>query len=258
MQDQLNICLLQTHLFWENRSANLDHFQHLFSQVKNGTDLVVLPETFTTGFSMKKEQAETDKGALNWMKEMSAKYNFSIGGSCFVNDDGKCYNRFYFVEPDGKVTVYNKKHLFRLTNEQDVFTPGHEQIVFNYKGWNVALYVCYDLRFPVWMRRTDKHDYDLILLVANWPERRAHAWNTLLNARAIENQSYVVGLNRVGRDGSDFLYAGDSAIIDPLGRYIAKGKSFTEELIYAEISLAAVQSIRKSLPFYEDRDEFSL
>ncbi len=256
MQEQLNICLLQTTLHWENRPANHAHFEKLLSQVKKGTDLVLVPETFTTGFSMKKEQAESDHGTLDWMKKMSAKYNFSVGGSCFVNDEGKCYNRFYFVEPDGKTTFYNKKHLFRLTNEQEVFTPGTEQVVFNFRGWNVALFVCYDLRFPVWMRRTKNYDHDLILLVANWPERRSNAWNSLLNARAIENQSYVVGLNRVGRDGSDFLYAGDSAIIDPLGRYIAKGRSFTEELVYGEISLSAVQSIRKTLPFHEDRDDF--
>lgn len=258
MQDILNICLLQTNLHWENRSANLDHFTKLFATVKTGTDLVLLPETFTTGFSMKKEQAETDQATLEWMKKMSVQYNFSIGGSCFTNEGGKCYNRFYFVEPDGRTTIYNKKHLFRLTNEQEVFTPGNNQVIFNYKGWNVALFVCYDLRFPVWMRRTQKNDHDLILLVANWPERRAHAWSTLLNARAIENQSYVVGLNRVGRDGSDFLYAGDSVVIDPLGRYVAKGRSFTEELVYAEISHSTVQSVRKTLPFHEDRDEFNL
>lgn len=256
MQDQLYICLVQTSLHWENREANINHFTQLFSQVKKGTDLVVLPETFTTGFSMKKKQAEEDGFTLDWMKKNAAHYGFSIAGSFFVNENGKCYNRLHFVEPDGKVTIYNKKHLFRLTNEQEVFTAGDKQVVFSYKGWNISLQVCYDLRFPVWMRRTPKHDYDLLLLVANWPERRAHAWSTLLNARAVENQSYVIGLNRVGKDGSDFLYAGDSAVIDPMGKYMAQGKPFAEELVYAEISLSALKSVRKNLPFYEDRDGF--
>lgn len=245
-------------LHWENRSANIEHFTKLFAQVKGGTDLVVLPETFTTGFSMKKEQAEADGFTVEWMKKMSAQYGFSISGSFFVNEDGKCYNSHHFVQPDGAVNTYSKKHLFRLTNEQEVFTPGDKQIVFNYKGWNISLMVCYDLRFPVWMRRTDKNNYDLVLLVANWPERRAHAWSTLLNARAIENQSYVIGVNRVGRDGSDFLYAGESVVIDPMGKYISKGKIFTEELVYTEVSHSTLQAIRKALPFYEDRDGFML
>jgi len=258
MQNDLNICLLQTSLHWENRTANMNHFTQLFSQVKKGVDLVVLPETFTTGFSMKKEQAEEDGFTLEWMKKMAAEFGFSITGSFFVNDKGNCYNRHHFVQPNGIVNTYDKKHLFRLTNEQKIFTAGDKQVVFNFKGWNILLQVCYDLRFPVWMRRTNNNDYDLIILVANWPERRAHAWNTLLNARAIENQSYVIGVNRVGKDGSDFLYAGDSAVIDAMGKYIAQAKPFTDELIYATISLSALQSIRKNLPFYEDRDGFEL
>jgi omega-amidase len=258
MQDILNICLVQTHLHWENRSANFKHFDKLFSGIKPGTDLVILPETFTSGFVMKRELGETDGATVEWMKSMSAQYGFSIAGSLFVNEKDKFYNRLHFVQPGGTVTIYNKKHLFRLTNEQEVFTPGDKQVVLEYKGWKISLMVCYDLRFPVWLRRTDKNDYDILLLVANWPERRSHAWNTLLQARAIENQSYVVAVNRTGNDGNGFLYAGESGVIDPMGKFIAKGKMFTDELVYAEISHSNLQNIRKALPFYEDRDEFEL
>ncbi len=258
MKEDLNMCLVQTHLYWEDRINNIEHFTNIIAQVRKGTDIVVLPETFTTGFSMKKEIAESGTETVEWMKAMSAKHGVTLAGSFFVNEEGKCYNRLHFVEPDGEITIYNKKHLFRLTNEQEVFSAGEEQVIVDFKGWKISLMVCYDLRFPVWMRRSNVHDYDMLLLVANWPERRSHAWKSLLTARAIENQCYMVAVNRIGKDGNNFLYGGDSAVIDPMGLHIATGKPFTDELIYSTIHYPKLGSIRKALPFYEDRDEFKI
>lgn len=258
MKEELNICLVQTRLYWEDRVKNIEHFTNILAQVKIGTDIVILPETFTTGFSMKKEIAEPGEKTVEWMKGMAAKYQVTIAGSFFVNEDGKCYNRMHFVEPDGKFSIYNKKHLFRLTNEQEVVSAGNEQVIVDYKGWKISLMVCYDLRFPVWMRRSNTHDYDMLLVVANWPEKRSHAWRSLLTARAIENQCYVAAVNRIGKDGNDFLYVGDSALINPMGLHVASGKPFTDELIYSTMQYSKLISIRNALPFYEDRDEFKL
>jgi omega-amidase len=262
MKDQLNISLIQTDLYWEEQQKNLDQLAEIINEEHNSSgiknDIIVLPESFTTGFSMNKKIAETGDETLEWMKKMSVATKSAIAGSYFVNEGGKCFNRLHFVEPEGKVTIYNKKHLFRLTNEQEVFSPGNEQVIVEYKGWKISLLVCYDLRFPVWMRRSNKNDYDLILLVANWPERRIYAWNQLLVARAIENQVYVAGVNRIGKDGLDVLYGGESAGIDPMGKIIARGASFTPQVVHFTVNYAWLQSIRKSLPFYEDRDQFTL
>lgn len=269
MQEELHITLIQTHLYWEDRSKNIEHFTNILAQLKTKSDIIVLPETFTTGFSMKKGLAEPGNETLEWMKKMAAHKQAALAGSFFVNDGGKCYNRLHFVTPDGNVTIYNKKHLFKLHKEHEVFTAGDKQIIVEYKGWKISLMVCYDLRFPVWMRRSAKHDYDITLLVANWPERRSFAWSQLLIARAIENQCYVVAVNRIGKDGASInktsgapgdgvLYSGDSAVIDPMGQYVAKGNSFAEEQILASTQYSKLQSIRKSLPFYDDSDEFEL
>jgi omega-amidase len=255
MREQLKISAIQTHLYWENRTQNLQHFTQLISTIQNA-DIIVLPETFTTGFSMNNSLAESDRVTLDWMKNMAAQKNAAIAGSFFVNENGKNYNRLHFVEPNGNVTIYNKKHLFCLTNEQEVFSSGNEQVIVNYKGWNISLLVCYDLRFPVWLRRTHKNDYDLLLLVANWPERRSYAWNQLLVARAIENQSYLVGVNRVGNDGTGVLYGGESVVLDAMGQPIIKGEPFKEEIIECTLDYTILQSIRKNLPFYEDGDDF--
>jgi omega-amidase len=257
MKEKLNITIVQTDLVWEDRTKNLEHISRLIASIQN-SDIIVLPETFTSGFSMSKNAAETDPTALDWMKKMAATKKCAVAGSYFVNENGKCYNRFHFVEADGKVTIYNKKNLFRLTSEQEVFTPGNDQVVVEYHGWKISLLVCYDLRFPVWMRRTTSNEYDLILLVANWPERRSHAWNQLLIARAIENQSYVIGTNRVGKDGTGILYGGDSLGVDPMGKVIGKGNPFTEEVVQVQIEHNKLQSIRKALPLYDDRDNFKL
>jgi omega-amidase len=256
MKDQLNIVMVQTDLFWEDREKNLEHISGLIASVNNA-DIIVLPETFTSGFSMNKKIAESDSVTLDWMKKTAASKKSAVSGSFFVNDNGKCYNRLHFVEPDGKVTIYTKKHLFSLTREQDVCSAGTNQVVIEYLGWKISLVVCYDLRFPVWMRRTPSNDYDLILLVANWPERRSHAWNQLLIARAIENQSYVIGTNRVGKDGTGILYGGDSLGIDPMGKVMARGNPFTEEVVQVRFEHSYLESVRKALPFYDDKDTFN-
>jgi omega-amidase len=262
VKDQLNISLIQTDLYWEDRQKNIDRLTDIINTIQNGSDaqndIIVLPESFTTGFSMNKQIAERGDETLEWMKKMAVATQSAIAGSYFVNEGGKCFNRLHFVEPEGKVTIYNKKHLFRLTNEQEVFSAGDKQVIVEYKGWKISLLVCYDLRFPVWMRRSDKNEYDMILLVANWPERRIYAWNQLLVARAIENQVYVAGVNRIGKDGLDVLYGGESAGIDPMGKIIARGASFAPEVVRFTVNYAWLQSVRKSLPFYEDRDSFQL
>src|SRR5687768_5638498 len=175
--------------------------------MKADQDIILLPETFTTGFSMKKEMAEKDDTTLNWMKKMASVTQAAIAGSFFVNDGGKCFNRFHFVTPEQEVFLYNKKHLFSLTNEQHIFTAGNKHTVVSFRGWNISLMVCFDLRFPVWLRRSEHHNYDLMLLVANWPERRSYAWNQLLIARAIENQAYIAAVNRIGLDGNGVLHS---------------------------------------------------
>lgn len=258
MQDLLNISIVQTELFWEDADKNKAHFGLLIEDIEKGVDIIVLPETFTTGFSMKGEMAEAGSDTVDWMKKIASEKQAAIVGSFFVNEGGKCYNRLHFVEPNGKVSIYNKKHLFCLTNEQETFTAGNKQVVVEYKGWKISLMVCYDLRFPVWMRRTEAHQFDLLLLVANWPERRNLAWKSLLIARAIENQSYVIGANRVGKDGTDMTHSGDSAIIDPMGEYLAVGEASRDMIVHGAIQFSKLDSVRKALPFYKDADRFEL
>lgn len=257
MKEKLNISLVQTDLFWEDPAKNILHFTNIISQIKKETDIIILPETFTTGFSMKKELAESGDNTINWMKKMADNKQAAIAGSFFVNDGGKCYNRLHFVEPGGKVTIYNKKHLFTLTKEDEIFTAGDKHVIVEYTGWKISLMVCYDLRFPVWMRRSEKHDYDMILLVANWPEKRSFAWNQLLIARAIENQAYIVAVNRIGKDGGGVLHSGDSVVIDPMGQYLVRGTPFADEIVHAKIEYSKLYSNRKTLPFYNDRDEYN-
>jgi|688.fasta_scaffold461727_1 predicted amidohydrolase len=249
--------MIQTQLYWEDQEKNLSHFTNLIAQNKTNADIILLPETFTTGFSMNASIAESGEETMHWMKKMAANSNAAIGGSFFIQDGDKYYNRFHFVEPDGNTTIYNKRHLFTLTNEDQLFSEGNEHVIVKYKGWKISLMVCYDLRFPVWMRRSSKNDYDLILLVANWPERRSYAWNQLLIARAIENQTYVVAVNRIGKDGNGILHSGESALIDPMGKRLAVGCPFEDEIIQGSVDYTHLEAIRKSLPFYEDRDKFN-
>ncbi len=237
----LNVTLLQQDLFWENSEANLSKFSLLLKSFGKKTDILVLPEMFSTGFSMK-----------TWAQ----KANAAVCGSLMIAENGHYFNRFIWVEPDGNLRYYNKAHLFRMGEEQLHYTRGKERIIIDYKGWKIAPFVCYDLRFPVWMRRTPDYNYDMILLVANWPERRSLHWNTLLAARAIENQSYVIAVNRVGADGNGVNHAGDSQVIKPNGELSWKETGGRETMQAVDLHLDEVRQYRKSFPVDMDADKF--
>ncbi len=254
----MKIAAIQSNLTWENREGNLKKFEHILGDIEHGTKLVVLPEMFTTGFSMKPENlAEEHPGkTVNWMKEMAIKRSFALTGSYIAIENGKYYNRMVFAFPTGEISTYDKRHLFRMAREDQHYTAGNQRVVVSYMGWRILLSVCYDLRFPVWLR--NRNDYDLMVLVANFPEKRMQAWNTLLPARAIENQTYVVACNRVGNDGNNIFHSGDSQVIDPMGQVLAKAKRADEDVIYSELSMEYLMSIRSNFPVHIDADNFMI
>ena len=253
----MNITLIQADLVWNDPAANRNRFEREIFAVGE-TDLVVLPEMFPTGFCTRpREAAEPDGGpTLAWMRRTARKKGAALAGSVAVEQDGRYFNRFYFVRPDGATVHYDKRHLFTYGGEHKEYTGGDRRVIAEYKGWRILLQVCYDLRFPVWSRN-DRY-YDLLLCVANWPESRIAAWDTLLRARAIENMAYVAGANRVGRDSLDSLHTGHSVILTPLGKPLAGEGPATEECILsASISLPRIRSLRDKYGFLEDRDRFS-
>ncbi|EDM44332.1 amidase-type enzyme [unidentified eubacterium SCB49] len=256
--EALKVTIVQSHLFWENPKANRQHFSQLFDSIKEKTDLIVLPEMFTTGFTMQAEAVaeKPDGPTLVWMQEEAKKHNAAITGSVIIEDEGLYYNRLIFMFPDGTFNVYDKKHTFTLAGEHKVFTAGTTLKRIDYKGWKIRPLVCYDLRFPVWARNTD--DYDVLLYVANWPERRVTAWDALLKARAIENMTYCVGVNRTGLDGNGHQYIGHSAVYDVLGEKISKAdyeKQFVETIT---LTKEHIVKNRKHLQFLNDADKFTL
>lgn len=258
MQDRLRVTLIQSHLHWENAVANRQHFTEILAGLKGETDLVVLPEMFTTGFSMNaKTLAEPKDGpTIHWMRAEAKKYKVAITGSVIIEDNGLYFNRLFFVFPDGNFQQYDKKHTFTLAKEHKTYTAGRTKLVVSYKGWSLCPLICYDLRFPVWARNTEA--YDVLLFVANWPKVRIAAWDTLLKARAIENMSYCVGLNRVGLDGNGYEYNGHSAIYDVLGAQMTTTdfeKDFVQTVVLDKLHL---QKQREQLQFLNDRDAFTL
>jgi len=257
----LTLVLLQQPLVWHDRNANLAHFQALLEQLERPevVDLVLLPEMFTTGFTMAAaEQAEHDGTTLAWMQEQAARHRCAVAGSVAVKAaDGQCYNRFYLVTPSGTVDVYDKRHLFAMAGEHDAYSPGRERPIIEYLGWRICPQICYDLRFPVWSRNRHADPYDLLLNVANWPDQRRLHWRTLLQARAIENQCWCAGLNRIGSDGKGINYAGDSLIIDPLGVIVADAADQAVALVQT-LSAGQLQQVRSQLPFLRDADAFQL
>lgn len=257
MQD-LKVTAVQASLVWEDAQANRRSFAHTLASLKGATDLVVLPEMFTTGFSMNtRELAETMDGpTLGWMQQQAFDLDCAINGSLIIEEDGKYYNRSLFVLPDGSVDHYDKRHLFRMANEDTHFTEGKQRRTVEWKGWRILLQVCYDLRFPVFSR--NRQDYDLALYVANWPAARSGAWSTLLKARAIENQCYVVGVNRVGVDGMEIEYCGASAIIDTRGEELLPIPLDQEVATTATLSHKDMQAFRDKFPIHKDADEFQL
>ncbi len=257
MQD-LSVTLVQTALHWHDAAANREMLAQKLAGLTEATDLIVLPEMFTTGFSMDAPQwAEKPDGpTLDWLQEQAASYKAVITGSLITEDNGQYFNRLIWMRPDGSFDSYDKRHLFRMAGEHEVYRAGTFRLIVTLNGWRICRLVCYDLRFPVWSRNIGP-DYDLLLYVANWPAKRSLAWKTLLPARAIENLAYVVGVNRVGEDGKSIVYTGDSAVYGPTGETIWQ-QSRAEAIQTVKLSLESLQAYRESFPAYLDADSFSL
>jgi omega-amidase len=251
----LNTLLVQAQLSWKDPARNREHLYSLVSAVPGDIDLVVLPETFTTGFLGDTDLPEEDMSGptVQWMKRLAKQRGCAIAGSAVITEPPHRYNRLVFVTPDGTVSHYDKRHLFAFGGENKRYTQGNERVIVNYRGWRINLQVCYDLRFPVWCR--NRNDYDLMLLVANWPSRRVLHWSVLLQARAIENQSWVIGVNRVGEDGNGMSYPGRSVVHDPLGNCLADLEG-VEQARIVPLDLAMVQKVRGDFPFQQDADDF--
>jgi predicted amidohydrolase len=257
VNSHLRVTLVQTELAWQDPAANRRGLAAHLRGLAGHTDLVVLPEMFSTGFSMAAESlAEPMDGpTVGWLREEAAATGCVITGSLIVRAGGHCYNRLVWARPDGSLEHYDKRHLFRMANEQRHYAAGERRLVVEVKGWRVCPMVCYDLRFPVWSRCRD--DYDVLLYVANWPQRRAHAWATLLRARAIENLCYVVGVNRVGRDGNGASYAGDSVAVDFLGKLLSS-EGGGDRVETAVLDLESLRAYRRDFPAQLDADRFEL
>lgn len=258
MNTDLTITLIQTALFWESPEANRAMLEEKISQIGQPTDLIVLPEMFTTGFTMKPESVAEPMGltTFRWMKQQAAQTGAVITGSYVVKAGGNFYNRLLWMQPDGTFDHYDKRHLFRLSGEQNHYAAGTQRLIKEWKGWRICPLICYDLRFPVWSRNTGP-DFDLLLYVANWPAARSHAWNTLLQARAIENLCYVAAVNRVGQDGNGHGYAGESCVVDFRGE--RSGYQQNEEVIHTEnLKKADLSTFREKFPAYLDADPFTI
>ena len=259
LSKELKISLIQSDLHWEDIDSNISMFEQKIKAIDH-SDIIVLPEMFTTGFSNNASNLAEEMGGRTsqWLKKMAAEKSSAICGSIIIKEEGHFYNRFLWMEPDKEIQFYNKRHLFAMAGENETYKAGEELKIINFKGWKINLQICYDLRFPVWSRRHQDQDYDLIIYVASWPVKRIKAWSTLLQARAIENQSYCVGLNRVGSDGNDIEYTGASVIIDPLGTEICSGNPGKEETLEGRINKTHLMKIREKLPFHKDQDSFSI
>lgn len=254
----LRVTIVQSMLHWEDEEANRAMFSERLATLQGKTDLVLLPEMFTTGFTMRStDLAETMAGeTVQWMKDQAKDLSAAIYGSVIIAGGGKRFNRGLFVQPDGTVTTYDKRHLFRFANENEHYAPGDRRVVVEWQGWRILLQICFDLRFPVFSR--DRGDYDAALYVANWPEARRFPWSQLLIARAIENQCYVAGVNRVGMDGKGIHYSGDSVVIDPRGATIAQVEPSVEGMTTVTLGHAALQDFREKFPVGMEADDFDL
>ena len=260
-QDYLNLNLIQSNLHWEDKKANIEMFGRKIFSIGE-SDIIVLPEMFNTGFTNNTvELAETMDGTThNWMKKMAFEKSSAVCGSMITKDGDQYFNRFLWVEADGTTQYYDKKHLFSLADENEYFSAGDQKQILEYKGWKINLQVCYDLRFPVWSRRKEdaENNYDLIVYVASWPVARVHAWSTLLKARAIENMSYCIGVNRVGTDGKGFEYSGASTVLNCLGEELISTEDNKEEILTCKIAHKHLTKVREKLPFHKDQDQFNL
>lgn len=258
MQNLLNVALIQSHLIWENALQNRINFEDKINSIEQNVDLIILPEMFNSGFTMNaSEVAETmDGDTVQWMKDMAKLKHTAITGSLVIKENDKYYNRLLFIESDGSTHSYDKRHTFTLAGEHEVYEAGVEKLTLDYKGWKICPLICYDLRFPVWAR--NKEDYDLLIYVANWPKVRVDAWDTLLKARAIENMSYCIGVNRVGLDGNNYEYTGHSGAYDVLGKRIDTIPDGKESVELITLDKSHIRHYRNKLNFLNDRDTFSL
>lgn len=255
----MRISLIQTDLIWEHKDANLLFFESLLSGLTGKTDLAVLPEMCTTGFSMHPEQlAETMEGeTITAFKRMAAGFGFAIAGTYIGKDEKHAYNRAFFIQPNGQVDVYDKRHLFRMGEEGKHYTAGKIKKIVRYMGWNIRLAVCYELRFPVWLRNV-KNDYDLLLLMANWPESRQHVWTSLLTARALENQAYVCGVNRIGVDAYGIEHSGGSMLVNAYGTNLTDLQLTGVGVQTLDLNLDELHRFRQKFPVWKDADAFQL
>jgi predicted amidohydrolase len=258
MQEALKIALIQSDLVWENPEQNQQNFTIKINAVAEKVDIIVLPEMFTSGFTMNaKAVAETMEGTtVSWMLDLAKTKQAAIAGSMVVIENDNYYNRFLFAEPSGKLSYYDKRHTFTLAGEHKVYKAGNKKIIIDYRGWKICPLICYDLRFPVWARNTE--DYDVLLYVANWPKPRINAWDTLLKARAIENMSYCIGVNRIGVDGVNVEYNGSSACYDVLGKKITNMPLNQDAVEIVALSKNHIRKYRNALKFLDDRDAFNL
>lgn len=252
----MKIALIQTDIVWENPFENRKNLEEKIHALSESFDLIILPEMFSTGFTMQPEVvAEAMEGeTLQWLKKMAATKNCAITGSLVITEKGNFYNRMVFVFPDGAIQYYDKKHLFTLAGEHKVYTSGKEKVIVAYNNWKICLQVCYDLRFPVFSRNTE--NYDLLIYVASWPKVRTNAWDILLKARAVENVSYAIGVNRIGTDNNHFEYIGHSQVVDELGHYIIPPTE-NEGVYVAILDRDKMLETRNKLNFLNDRDAFN-
>lgn len=255
----LQFSLIQSKLYWEDKEANLDLFAQKILQMDEPSEIIVLPEMFSTGFTMQPEKfAETMDGtSVDWMRRLSIEKRAIITGSLVIEEGGHFYNRLIWMLPNGQLGYYDKRHLFAYAGEDKCYTPGNKRLIASVKGWKINLQICYDLRFPVWARQSEPNEYDVLLYVANWPERRAHAWKTLLTARAIENQSYTIGVNRVGKDGNDIYHSGNSMVVGPLGEVLYHCQD-AEDIFHISLEKTDITHTRERFPFLHDADDFSI
>ena len=264
----LTFTLVQTHLHWEDKSANLAMLEQKINSIREPTEIIVLPEMFSTGFSMKPHLfAEGRDGeTVQWMKKWAKQKKAIITGSIIIQEEEQYYNRLIWMLPNGSYGSYDKRHLFAYAGEDQHYTPGNKRLIASVKGWKINLQICYDLRFPVWARQApspqvekaeDEGEYDVLIYIANWPERRNYAWQTLLTARAIENQCYVIGVNRTGVDGNNIAHCGNSMVLDALGTALYQ-KQNEEDVFTITLQKDTLLEIRKKFPFLQDADHFNI
>lgn len=252
--ENLKITTIQSKLHWEDKEQNLNMFHKYIESISEETDLILLPEMFSTGFTMHTDSlAEGMNGkTVQWMKEVAKQKNAAVAGSIIIEENGKYYNRLIWVEANGNTNYYNKRHLFSMGDENKFFTAGDQKLIVDYKGWKLNLNICYDLRFPVWTRNDKNNLYDVLIFLANWPEKRIEHWDTLLKARAIENQSYVIGVNRIGEDGNEFNYVGHTLVAHPFGTILYT--STDSEINTIVLSKHELELNRRQFPFLRDAD----